>query len=101
EHVAVGELSVFAIGGEIVEVNVGVGAGAGLVEEGLAEGGRADETAVRKDANGKLMRPADGGAGGNALRKVRRIGAAAVQPVELDAGLSEDWCAAGAGPGVH
>jgi len=90
EHVAVGEPSVFAIRGEIVVIDVGVDAAAGIVEEGLAEDVRADGTAVRKDANGKLMRPADDGAGRHALREIRWIGVAAAEPVELDAGLSKD-----------
>jgi len=99
EHVAVGELGVFAIGGEIVEVDVGVGAGAGSVEEGLAENVCADGAAARKDADGKLMRPGDGGAGRGTLREVRGIGAAAVEPVQLDSGLSEDCGGAGSGLG--
>ena len=99
EHVAVGELGVFAIGGEIVVIDVGVDAATGLVEEGLAEDVRADGTAVWKDANRKLMRPADDGARRNALREVRRVGAGAAEPIELDTGLSEDCGGAGGGLG--
>jgi len=99
EHVAIGEQGVFTVGGEIVVIDVGVGAGAGLVEEGLAENVRANGAAARKDADRELTRPGDGGAGRGALREVRGIGAAAVEPIELDAGLSEDCSGAGGGLG--
>jgi len=99
EHVAVGELGVFAIGGEIVVIDVGVSAAAGVVEKGLAENVRADGAGARKDADGKLMRPGDDGAGRRGRGEVRGIGAAAVEPSQLDAGLSEDCRGAGGGLG--
>src|SRR5579859_697001 len=99
EHFAGARLRVHAMGGEIVVINVCVDAGAGFVKEGLAEDIGVDGAAAREDADGKLTRPGEGGAGRGGRRKVGWVRMAAVDPIEFDSRLSEDERGPGGGNG--
>ena len=99
EHVAFGELEDVAAGDEILVVNLGINAAAGIVEIGQAKGLMAGGVTPRHDAHGKMARPLHHGTRRNGGREIRRIGGAAIQPFEVNASLGQERGSPGLGLG--